>query len=242
MSGHSKWSTIKRAKGATDAKRGVLFGKLAKQINIAVRVGGGSSDPNFNATLRAAIDKAKAASMPNDNIDRAIKKGLGEGGELVEEITYEGYGPGGVALLIETATDNKNRTVSNIKHYLTKHGGSLGAAGSVLWQFENKGQILIERMPEKNIGDLQLTAIDAGAEDVVESDEGLIITTSPEQLAGVENELKKAGAVIASVETIKQSTQPVVIDIKMQHKIDGLLEVLENDEDIIATHTNINEA
>src|SRR6185369_16749610 len=138
MSGHSKWAQIKRSKGAADVKRGILFSKLSKRISIAAREG--------EAQLRAAVDKAREYSMPNDNIDRAVKKGLGtDGGQALEEIIYEGYGPSGTAFLVETATDNKNRTVSNIKHIFSKHGGSLGPIGSVSWQFATRGQILVER-------------------------------------------------------------------------------------------------
>jgi YebC/PmpR family DNA-binding regulatory protein len=237
MSGHSKWATIKRAKGAADAKRGVLFSKLSKRISIAVREGGGG-DPASNFKLRLAIEKAREVSVPNDNIDRAIKKGLGaDGSQAIEEITYEGYGPFGTAFLIEAATDNKNRTVSSIKHILSKHNGNLGASGSVSWQFSTRGQILIER-GDNDMTELELAAIDAGAQDVKESSEGLEIYTNPENLEKVKGILLEAGAKIASSEIVRESTQPVSLGEQEKHKVEALLSELENDEDVIGVHTN----
>jgi len=237
MSGHSKWSQIKRSKGASDAKRGVLFSKLSKKIILAVKEGH-SGDPAHNLKLRGAIDKAKEASMPSDNIDRAIKKGLGEGAAGIEEVTYEGYGPFGTAFLIEAATDNKNRTVSNIKHLLTKHGGNLGGQGSVAWQFQTRGQILVERSDE--IDKIELAAIDAGAEDVRESAEGLEIYTAPNDLEQVKLKVTAAGASIAQSEIIQESSQGVDLTEGQKPKVDALLAELENDEDVIAVHTSAN--
>jgi YebC/PmpR family DNA-binding regulatory protein len=238
MSGHSKWSQIKRTKGAADAKRGVLFSKLAKKIAIAVKEGG-SGDPSQNLKLRAAIDSAKAVSMPNDNIDRAIKKATGVGaGAAIEEAVYEGYGPFGTAFLVEAATDSKNRTVSNIKHIFSKHGGSLGAQGSVAWQFQTKGQILVER--SEDLEDLELAAIDAGAEDVRISPEGLEIYTTPENLVVVRDALGNTGATIAQAEIIKESSQGVDLTEEQKPKVDALFAELENDEDVIAVHTSAN--
>jgi YebC/PmpR family DNA-binding regulatory protein len=236
MSGHSKWATTKRAKGAADAKRGLLFSKLSKRISIAVREGGGG-DVESNFKLRLAVEKAREASMPNDNIDRAIKKGLGEGGgQAIEEVVYEGYGPFGTAFIIEAATDNKNRTVSSIKHLLSKHGGNLGAAGSVSWQFATKGQILVERA--ENLDDLELAAIDAGAEDVVESEEGLAVYTKPDQLDAVKKTLAAAGARIVEAEVIQESTQPMELSDEERNKVETLYSELESDEDVIGVHTN----
>jgi YebC/PmpR family DNA-binding regulatory protein len=238
MSGHSKWSQIKRTKGAADAKRGVLFSKLAKKIAIAVKEGG-SGDPSQNLKLRAAVDAAKAVSMPNDNIDRAIKKASGEGGgAAIEEAIYEGYGPFGTAFLVEAATDSKNRTVSSIKHIFSKHGGGLGAQGSVAWQFQTKGQLLIER--DENMDALELAAIDAGADDVRSSDEGLEVYTSPENLITVRDALATAGARIAQAEIIKESSQGVDLTSEQKPKVDALFAELENDEDVIAVHTSAN--
>jgi YebC/PmpR family DNA-binding regulatory protein len=239
MSGHSKWAQIKRSKGAADAKRGILFSKLAKRMSIAVKEGGGP-DPAMNFKLRVAIEKAREAGMPNDNIDRAIKKGSGaEGGLAIEEVIYEGYGPFGTAFLIEAATDNTNRTVQNIKHIFSEHGGNLGAIGSVAWQFLTRGQILVER-DRDNLSDLELTAIEAGAEDVRESTEGLEVYTTPANLQGVKAKLQEQGAKIAQAEIIKESTQGVDLTVEQKPKVDALFAALENDEDVIAVHTSAN--
>jgi YebC/PmpR family DNA-binding regulatory protein len=239
MSGHSKWSTIKRAKGAADSKRAAIFAKLSKKIAIAAREGG-SGDPALNFKLRVEIEKAKAASLPNDNIERAIKKGMGQGGgPAIEEVIYEGYGPYGVALIIEAATDNTNRTVQSIKHTLSKNGGSLGAKGSTLWQFETIGQIMIENNGN-NLEELELIAIENNAKDIDESDEGLIITTAPETLHTTTEQLKQAGAVIASSEVIRHCTQPTELNEDQQQKIQNLVELLEEDEDVVSVFTSLN--
>lgn len=237
MSGHSKWSQIKRTKGASDAKRGVLFSKLVKRIILAVKEGR-SGDPAHNLKLRGAIEKAKEASMPNDNIERAIKKGLGEDGTVIEEVTYEGYGPFGTAFLIEAATDNKNRTVSNIKHILSKHGGNLGGPGSVAWQFQTRGQILVEG--DGNLNEIELAAIDAGAEDVRQSPEGLEVYTSPNDLQSVKDNLITVGGNIAQAEIIQESTQGVDLTEEQKAKVEALMTELESDEDVIAVHTSAN--
>lgn len=236
MSGHSKWSTIKRAKGAADAKRGAVFGKLSKKITIAAREGGGDAAHNFK--LRLAIDKAKEASMPSDNIDRAIKKGTGEsGGAMLEEITYEGYGPGGAALLIETATDNKNRTVQAVKHILGKHSGSLGSQGSVAWQFKSQGQIIIERIGN-DLESLELAAIDAGASDIITSPEGIIIHTAPDDLEQTKQALKEAGAFIMESELVKMSTQQILLGEPERGQLEALITALEDIDDVINIYTN----
>lgn len=236
MSGHSKWSTIKRAKGAADGKRAAIFAKLSKKISIAAREGG-SGDPALNFKLRVEIEKAKAVSLPNDNIERAIKKGTGQGGgPAIEEVIYEGYGPFGVALVIETTTDNTNRTVQSIKHALNKAGGSLGAKGSTAWQFETIGQIFIENTGQNEA--LELVAIDNNAKDIEESEEGLIITTSADTLNQVTDSLKQAGAVIVSSEIISRSTQPTTLTDDQQQQIDNLIETLEDDEDVVSVYTS----
>ena len=238
MSGHSKWSTIKRAKGALDAKRAVLFAKLSKKISVAARAGG-SGDPNLNFKLRVEIDKAKSASLPNDNIERAIKRGMGTaGGPAIQDVIYEGYGPFGVALLIEAATDNTNRTVQSIKHTLVKAGGSLGAQGSTSWQFETVGQIMIEN-DGQNLEELELIAIENNALDIDESDHGLIITTKPEIFTQMVSALKDAGAKTASEEIIKRSTQPTNLSDDQIEKIHQLIEQLEEDEDVVSVFTSI---
>ncbi len=247
MSGHSKWSTIKRSKGAADSKRAALFSKLSKKISIAAREGN-NGDPNLNFKLRVEIDKAKAASLPNDNIERAIKKGLGQGGgPAIEEIIYEGYGPYGVALIIEAATDNTNRTVQSVKHILSKNGGSLGAMGSTSWQFETVGQIMITRKRESDnknttdhINQLELLAIENNAKDIEESEHGLIITTNPTDLEQVTNSLKAIGANITSSEIIRRATNLTTITTEQEEDINNLVEQLQNDEDVVSVFTSIN--
>src|SRR3989338_5906614 len=192
MSGHSKWSQIKRTKGVLDQKRGLLFSKLGKKISIAVKEGGGSGDPTANFRLKSAVDYARDLGMPNDNIERAIKAATGGAAGTISEAVYEGYGPFGTAFLVETATDNTNRTFNNIRKIFTTHGGNIGTPNSVAWQFTTKGQILVERDPAPvaasgsgtghsavDLPTIELAAIDAGAQDVRESSEGLEIYTKP---------------------------------------------------------------
>lgn len=238
MSGHSKWAQIKRSKGAKDAKKGILFSKLAKKLTIAAKQGN-SPDPALNFQLRTEIENAKAQGMPNENIDRAVKKAFDAGASSLEEAVYEGYGPFGTAFLVETATDSKNRTVSNIKHIFSKHGGSLGAMGSVSWQFATKGQILVER-DSGDLSEIELAAIDAGAEDVRESTEGLEIYTLPEQLQTIKKAVEKAGGKISQAEVIKESSQGVDLTEEEKPKVDALFAELEEYEDVIAVHTSAN--
>ncbi len=191
MSGHSKWHTIKHKKGATDAKRGKLFTRLIKEITVAARDGGGDQDAN--ARLRKAVTDAKAANMPNDTIERAVKRGSGElEGVNYEEITYEGYGPGGVALLIETMTDNRNRTVAELRHLLSKNGGNLGESGSVAWLFDRKGYIVVDKNA-KSEEELFEIAIEAGAEDLKADEGNFEIFTSQEDFETVSEAVKSAG-------------------------------------------------
>lgn len=238
MSGHSKWAQIKRSKGAKDAKRGVLFSRLSKKISLAAKEGN-SGDPALNFKLRTEIEAAKALGLPNDNIERAINKGLGgDGGASIEQAVYEGYGPFGTAFLVEAATDNKNRTVQNIKHIFTKHGGSLGAMGSVSWQFATRGQILVERA--EDLDTVTLAAIDAGALDVRESVEGLEIYTKPEDLLKIKEILVNSGAHIAQADIIKESSQGIDLTEEQKPKVDALFAELEENEDVIAVHTSAN--
>src|SRR5262247_3299445 len=191
MSGHSKWHSIKHKKGALDAKRGKLFTKFIKELTVAARTGGG--DPASNARLRKAISDAKAGNMPNDTIDRAIRRGTGEeAGVNYEEVTYEGYGPGGVALLIETVTDNRNRTVAEIRHIFSKNGGNLGESGSGGWMFDKKGYLVVDKAAkvEDELFDL---AIDAGAEDIRDDQDNWEIITTPEKFEAVHDAIKSAG-------------------------------------------------
>lgn len=237
MSGHSKWSQIKRTKGVLDQKKGLLFSKLSKKISIAVKEDGGN-DVGSNYKLKSAIEYAKAQGMPNDNIERAIKNASGSSAGNITEAIYEGYGPFGAAFLIETATDSPNRTHQNIKHIFSKHGGHLGAPNSVTWQFKAKGQILVERM--NDLSNIQLAAIDAGAEDVRESAEGIEVYTLPIDLQKVKGALQKAGAKIVQADIIKESTQGTDLTEEQKPKVEALLTELENDGDVIAIHTSAN--
>lgn len=238
MSGHSKWAQIKRQKGAADQKRGQLFSKLSREISIAAKTG---ADPETNFKLRMAIDKARGASMPQDNIARAVKRGSGEdANNVIEEVVYEGYGPFGTAFLVEAATDNNNRTVHEIKHIFQTHGGHLGATGSVAWQFATRGQILVERGDSKDLSDIELAAIDAGAEDVRESPEGLEIYTAPIDLNKIKDAVAAAGGKIAGAAVIKESTQGIDLTAEQKPLADALFAELEEHDDVIAVHTSAN--
>lgn len=237
MSGHSKWSTIKRKKGAIDARRGKIFTKLIKEITVAARLGGG--DPTANPRLRAAILTAKTENMPKDNIERAIRKGTGDlEGASYEEILYEGYGPGGVAVLVETMTDNKNRTVADVRHYFSKSGGNLGESGCVGWMFDKKGVIVVDKeaASEEELLDL---ALESGAEDVVEEDSAFQVITAPEDLDNVVENLARADLkyVEASVTMVPKSTVEVA-DEKTARSLLKLLENLEDHDDVQKVHAN----
>jgi len=231
VSGHSKWSTIKRKKGAFDAKRGKIFTRLIKEITVAARMGGG--DPDANPRLRSAILSAKTENMPKDNIDRAIKKGTGElEGAVYEEITYEGYGPGGVAILVDCMTDNKNRSVADIRHYFSKSGGNLGEFGCVSWMFAKKGTILVDK---ETIGEEELMgmALDAGAEDVVEEDNTYQVVTLPEDFETVREALEQAG--VQFLEASVSMVPKTIVEIseeKTARQILKLLESLEDHDDV----------
>jgi YebC/PmpR family DNA-binding regulatory protein len=235
MSGHSKWSQIKRTKGVLDKKRGVLFSRLAKQITIAARDG---ANPDMNFRLRLAVLKAREQAMPSDNIERAIKKAGGAEGGALQSLLYEGYGPAGTAFLIEAASENSNRTYQNIRTIFTKNEGAISNQGSVAWHFQSKGQILVERAA--NLEDIELAAIEAGAADVRESDEGLEIYTSPEDLEQVKNALAAAGASIAQAELIMESSQGVDLTEEQKLGVQKLFDALNDDEDVIAVHTSAN--
>ncbi len=227
MSGHSKWSTIKRKKGANDAKRGKIFTKLIKEITLAAKMGGG--DPDGNPRLRTAITAGKAENMPKDNIDRAIKKGTGDlDGAVYEEILYEGYGPGGVAVLVETMTDNKKRTVADIRHYFSKSGGNLGESGCVGWMFDKKGTINVDKegIDEDELMDL---ALEAGAEDIVEEEESFQVLTAPEDFSEVVDNLEKNELKMTEV-SISMIPKNVV-DVTEEKSAKSLLRLLENLED-----------
>lgn len=241
MSGHSKWHSIKHKKGAADVKRGKIFTKHAKLISIAARCGG---DIEMNPALRTAIISAKADNVPNSNIDKAIKKGTGEDKDaaVFEEIMYEGYGPFGTALLIEVITDNKNRTLTNIKTVISKLGGRLGAAGSVSFLFNRKGLIrakVPDNAPDVSLEDAELKAIDAGAEDLSVEDNELEIVTGDTELAAVRDNLEKAGFVIGKAEITYLPKNTVRIDNAEQaKKVLNLLDVLEEDDDVSNVYCN----
>jgi len=227
VSGHSKWSTIKRKKGAIDAKRGKIFTRLIKEITVAARMGGG--DPDANPRLRTAIAAAKAENMPKDNIERAIKKGTGElEGAVYEEITYEGYGPGGVAVLVDCMTDNKNRTVADIRHYFSKSGGNLGESGCVSWMFDKKGTILVDK---ETIGEEELMdkALEAGAEDVVEEDNVFQVVTAPDDFESVREALETDG--VKFIEASVGMVPKTIVEISEEQPARQILKLLENLEE-----------
>jgi YebC/PmpR family DNA-binding regulatory protein len=231
MSGHSKWSTIKRAKGAADAKRGALFTKVAREISVAARAGGG--DPDTNYRLRLAVEKARSVNMPADNIKRTIDKATGGGeAEVFEEIVYEGYGPGGVAILVEAATDNRNRTAAEVRALFTKAGGQLAGSGAVAWQFEPRGLITIPAKGQ-DPDDLALAAIDAGAEDVdTSSDELVEVYTTPGALEGVRKALDAAGLPVESAESTMIARNTVEVDEQRARQNLRLVENLEDLDDV----------
>ncbi|HWQ13103.1 MAG TPA: YebC/PmpR family DNA-binding transcriptional regulator [Roseiflexaceae bacterium] len=241
MSGHSKWHSIRRTKGVLDQRRGQLFTKLARDITIATREGG-SGDPDANFRLRIAVDKARSNNMPMDNIQRAIDRGLGKGGDgaAIEEIYYEGYAPGGVALLIETATDNRNRTNAEVRATITKAGGSPGEPGSVSWMFEQKGLITIDLTQKKlDPDEVMLQAIDAGADDVEVGEDTIEVYTDFKQLAAVRQALLAAGLPLASAEKIMRAKTTVQPDPADALKAMRLMEKLEDLDDVQKVYSNL---
>jgi YebC/PmpR family DNA-binding regulatory protein len=236
MSGHSKWSSIKHKKGAADAKRGKLFTKLARAITVAARDGGGSVDAN--PALGLAVQKARDASMPKDNIQRAIDRGTGEGADAaaIESVTYEGYGPGGAAIMVEALTDNRNRTGAEVRHAFERHGGSLGEPGSVAWQFENRGVILVDgdRYSEDDL----MPAIDAGAEDVTEDGDLLKITTAASDLTAVRSALEAAGVEVQSAELSMEPKSTVEVGESDAPALLRLMDALEEHDDVDSVHAN----
>lgn len=236
MSGHSKWSSIKHKKGAADAKRGKIFTKLIKEITVAARMGGG--DPDGNPRLRAAIAAAKAENMPKENIERGIKKGTGElEGQSYEETSYEGYGPGGVAVLVDCLTDNKNRTVAEVKHLFDRNGGSLGEPGCVSWIFEKKGLIVLDKdqVEEEKLFDL---ALEAGAEDVREEDSEFEVLTDPSDFEAVKKAIDDAGLpfTLAEISMIPKNT--VKLEGKKAQQMMSLMEGLEDHDDVSNVYAN----
>lgn len=241
MSGHSKWSKIKHQKAVSDVKKGSLFTKLGRTVTIAAKEGG---DPNFNFKLRLAIEQAKIGGVPKDTIERAIKKGTGEDkeGAALEEILYEGFGPGGVAILVSTVTGNKNRTVSNVKHILSQHGGSLGGAGSVAWMFLRKGALRFDEkaLSGKKSDDFQLELIEAGVEDIKEEDGEIAAYLAPEKLEKVKKVLEEKGIAVSSAEIeFVAKDQIQIIDPHVKANLERMFEELDENEDVSDFYTNV---
>ncbi|NLB91455.1 MAG: YebC/PmpR family DNA-binding transcriptional regulator [Clostridiales bacterium] len=232
MAGHSKWANIKHKKGKADAQRGKVFTKIGREIAVAVKEGG--SDPEVNGKLRDVIAKAKANNMPNDNISRSIKKAAGELGSVnYEEITYEGYGPGGVAVIVEVITDSRNRTAGEVRHAFSKHGGNLGTTGSVGYLFDEKGLLIIEKTEELNEDELMMMALEAGAEDVVDEEDSFEIYTSVEDFHQVREELEKEKMEFVSAEIEKIPQNMIAVEEEeMIEKVEKLLEMLEDNDDV----------
>ena len=238
MSGHSKWANIKHKKGKADAERGKVFTKIGREIAIAVRDGG--PDPAVNGKLRDVIAKAKASNMPNENIKRSIAKAAGEGGNVnYEEIQYEGYAPGGMAVIVSTLTDNRNRTASDIRHIFDKNGGSLGTNGCVSYMFDNIGMIVIERAPGMDEDEVMMAALDAGASDVETLEDSFEISTAVEEFQTVRDNLEKAGYVFLSAElTMVPQTQNEITDPETVEKIQKMLEMLDDLDDVQEVYHN----
>ena len=237
MSGHSKWSTIKRAKGASDAKRGAIFTKLSREIIIAAKEGGPDQTANFK--LRLAVQRAKASNMPSDNIERAIAKGAGTGGdgEQLDEIMYEGYAPGGAAILVSALTDNRNRTVAEVRHRFSRSGGNLGETGSVGWQFEAKGVITVP-LAGHDADEIALQAIDAGASDVEVQGDSIEVQTEPGNLEPVRKALESSGLNIENADFAMVPKITIELDTKTAHQTLRLLEALEDLDDVQRVYSN----
>lgn len=238
MSGHSKWAQIKRAKGANDVKRGQLFTKFGREISVAARAGG--ANPDGNARLRLAIDRAREANMPLDTIQRAIQRGAGAGdGAQLEEVTYEGYGPGGAALLIEATTDNRNRTVAEVRAALARGGGSLGEAGSVAWNFESRGVVVAQPRERQDPEELALMAIDAGADDFSVDQGELEVLTDPPAVEAVRQALQAAGAQIVSAEVSMVAKAQLELPPDQTTQVLRLVERVEDLDDVARVYTNV---
>jgi YebC/PmpR family DNA-binding regulatory protein len=238
MSGHSKWATIKRKKEATDAKRSNMYAKLLRAVEVAAREGGGSIEGNM--TLASAVEKAKSFSVPSDNIDRAIKRGTGDdaGGARYEEVTYEGYGPGGVAMLVEALTDNRNRTAQEVRHAFTRHNGNLGENGSTAWMFARKGSFLIEKAVAPDEEQLLEIALEAGADDLTDSESTWEITTDPSAFRVVRDTFETAGIPMVSAELTMVAQNTVPVEGAQARSVLGLLESLEDLDDVQNVYAN----
>lgn len=239
MAGHNKWSKIKRKKGAADAKRGQIFTKLGKMITLAAREGGG--DPDMNFKLKLAIDKAKQANMPADNISRAIERGAGGGkdGEQIEEMMYEVYGPGGTAAIVTVLTDNKNRAISDLKLVFSKKGGSLGGSGSVAWMFDLKGVVVVKKSSIKDLDELTLEGIDQGVTDVEEADDVVEFYSLPGDLKKMQDFLISKGVEIESAEQVYKPKDLVKVDKDNEEKVMEFLEMIEDLDDVDRVDSNV---
>lgn len=239
MSGHSKWANIKRHKAVVDGKKAVIYAKMAREIIVAARFGG--PDPNANFRLRTAIERAKAEGLPNDNIARAIDKGAGSGaGDTLEELTYEGYGPGGVAIMVRCATDNRNRTAGDLRSFFTKNGGNMGETGCVGWMFKERAEIIIDRNPKLNEDDLLMAAVDAGADDLdTEDEETVTVICQQQNLEQVVNSLSRAGYKVATSEvTMAPMSTVAVTDQEQAKQLLRLMDALENHDDVQHVYAN----
>ena len=238
MSGHSKWATIKRKKGAADAKRSNMFAKLLRAVEVAAREGGGNVEGNM--TLASAVEKARAFSVPNDNIERAIKRGTGEleGGARYEEITYEGYAPGGIALVVEALTDNRNRTAQEVRHAFTRNGGNLGETGSTLWMFQRKGVIVVEKSVAPDEERLLELALEGGAEDLNDEGSSWDIVTAPQDFKAVEGALHAAGVAVDSSEISMIPTTTIPVDGGDARHVLQLIDALEELDDVQNVYAN----
>jgi YebC/PmpR family DNA-binding regulatory protein len=237
MSGHSKWSTIKHKKAATDKKRGDTFSKMARLITIAARAGGGDLETNY--TLRSVVDKARSVNMPKDNIERAIKKGTGElAGEQLEELLMEAYGPGGAALLVEVVTDNRNRSAGDIRHILSQHNGKLATAGSVQWLFERQGVLQLDSAGITDRDEFELAAIDAGATDIAWEEERVLIYTTPEQLQPLQKTIAQLTPAPSEASLEWYAKDTVALDEKTQEQLERLFEALDDHDDVQGVYTN----
>ncbi|HEY9869861.1 MAG TPA: YebC/PmpR family DNA-binding transcriptional regulator [Candidatus Obscuribacterales bacterium] len=239
MAGHSKWANIKRRKAVVDAKKGAAYAKLSREIIVAARLGGG--DPAGNFRLRQAIERARAEGLPNDNIARAIEKGVGSGGaDNMEELTYEGYGPGGVAVMARCATDNRNRTAGDLRSYFSKHGGNMGETGCVGWMFKERGEVRIERTGALDEDALMMAALDAGADDLDTTDEDVaVVICDPARLEPVRDAIERAGYAVSSAEVTMSPISTVqVTDPDTARQLMKLLDALENHEDVQQLYTN----
>ncbi len=236
MSGHSKWAGIKHKKAIVDAKRGATFTRVSREVTIAAKEGGGNPENNFR--LRLAIQRAREVNMPNDKIEAAIKRGTGElGGGNLEELRYEGYGPAGVAVLVDAVTDNRNRTSANLRHLFAKYGGNLGEAGSVSWMFERKGE-LVARLSGQDPDEVSLAAIEAGADDIDVDGETLTVLCEPSSLEAVRKALEATGVAVENAEVLMHPKQTVPVTEDRAAAVLRLIEILEEDDDVQAVHAN----